>query len=356
MNEIDIIEAVYRDASRPVAQPDNLAIALQDWYQAYPAHNYLQPCVIDGKASLVCQKHLSSVAADAYRALQAICEQYGIYLKEDARVAAIPGAGYGRRKMAVVLTFCMGLMAGPEAASAKQGGHSAGGSLSGSQTHTISQLVKNQTLSDVTRTISAKTGIHFKFNAAVQGDLINQKILATDWKDALDQLLQGYNYSTVQERDEIKTVFITGYKRGIKPGVNAETPDTASSDLGLDAEELPSDGSPEQLFDNRVTLDIEIPIDQLAELAEGGDMSIDLPVGAFSFKQEDMVSAEDGTLSWIGTMEGESSFYRVYIAKTPQGDVVGNVYTPDGAYNIETQDGQTVMVEIDLISPRIAGL
>jgi hypothetical protein len=65
-----------------------------------------------------------------------------------------------------------------------------------------------------------------------------------------------------------------------------------------------------------------------------------------------MVDSEDGTLSWVGTMEGANNIYRLYLAKTQEGDVVGNVYTPEGAYNIETINGQTVLIEIDQVSMR----
>lgn len=350
MNQIEIIEGIYRSAAQPVAQLKNLALALQDWYQAFPANNYLQPCVIDGKASLVCQKQLSNVAMEAYSALKAICEQYGINLKEDAREQNVPpDFVHCRRQMAVVLTFCIGLMAGSEAVSASGKSLSNAASILDAQNHPISQVIKNQTLSEITQNISHQTGIGFKFNVAVQDDLINKKIAAADWNSALHQLLQGYNYTTIQERDVIKTVFITGYKGGEKPVLDEIV---TTADLTMDSEGVIGNSIADEVFDNRTLIDIEIPTDQLAELPEGGDMTVDLPVGAFNIKQENMVDSEDGTLSWIGTMEGENNIYRLYLAKTQEGDVVGNVYTPNGAYNIETIDGQTVMIEIDQVSMR----
>jgi len=355
MNELDIIEGIYRDATQPVARLDNLAIDLQHWYLAFPSNNYLQPCLIDGKASLVCQKQLSKLAPQAYQAIKAICLIYDIYLKEDARSPnENPNIVHCRRKMAVVLTFCVGLMAGSELASAN-GKTFTHASMSGSHVSPetpalrISQVIKNQTLSEVALRISNQTGIHFKFNAAVESDLINKNLVAQDWNNALNQLLVGYNYTIIQERNEIKTVFITGYKGGVKPTLDA-TIDTLPDDLALSTDS--QNDILEETSDNRVLIDIEIPTDQLADLPEGGDMTVDLPVGAFNIKQENMVDSEDGTLSWVGTMEGGNNIYRLYLAKTLEGDVVGNVYTPDGAYNIETINGQTVMIEIDQISMR----
>ncbi|QPK62731.1 hypothetical protein IVG45_18120 [Methylomonas sp. LL1] len=189
----------------------------------------------------------------------------------------------------------------------------------------------------MTRKIAGQTGIQFKFNVAVEDDLINQKLVAQDWNGALTQLLQGYNFTTIQEHNAIKTVLITGYKGGVKPVADTGQRHPVDSDRV----------DPGELFDNRIVVDIDIPIDQLAELPEGGEMMVDLPVGAFNVKQASMLTSEDGSLSWEGTQEGDQTVYQLYLAKTRDGEVVGNVYGPDGLYSIETVNGQLVMVEVD---------
>ena len=350
MNEIAVIEGVYSEATHQVAELEKLTVDLHRWYLLFPNHNYLQPCVIDGKAALICQKQLSTQATEAYQALMAICQKYGIYLKEDAREKSLyPDSVHCRRRVAVVLTFCMGLMMASELASASEKKHLALSAIG--QTEVISQVFKNQPLSHVAQTITAQTGIAFKFNAAVQDDLINKNLAAPDWNGALIQLLQGYNYTTIQQHNQITTVFITGYKGGVKPLVDSGNSQQIPVDTLYDAELMDS-GAQEGVLEGRNSMDIDIPTDQLAELAEGGELVVDLPVGAFNIKQENMVDSEDGTLSWVGTMEGANNIYRLYLAKTQEGDVVGNVYTPDGAYNIETINGQTVLIEIDQVTMR----
>jgi hypothetical protein len=351
MNEIAIIESVYSEATHPVAELEKLTIDLHKWYLLFPNNNYLQPCVIDGKAALVCQKQLSTLAAEAYQALTAICQAYGIYLKEDAREKSLyPDSVHCRRRVAVVLTFCMGLMMASELVNANEKAHSTDTTIG--QTQAITQVIKNQPLSHVAQKITAQSGIAFKFNAAVQDDLINKNLVAHDWNSALVQLLQGYNYTTIQQHNQITTVFITGYEGGVKPVANTETSEQTQVNLAADAQDLMDSGNPDSALDGRISMDIDIPTDQLAELAEGGELVVDLPVGAFNIKQENMVDSEDGTLSWVGTMEGANNIYRLYLAKTQEGDVVGNVYTPEGAYNIETINGQTVLIEIDQVSMR----
>lgn len=337
MNPIKIIEDAYRAADQPVAQLDSLIADLQHWYRTYPSNNYLQPCVIDGKAALVCQKQLSRLVPDAYRTLSLICQQYGINLKEDAR-AQIDHSDFAdnRRKMAVVLTFCLAMASGAQAATV--GGRALSTvSRVEPQTQSVSLAINNQTLSDVARKIASETGIQFKFDVAVENDLINKNLVAQDWNHALVQLLQRYNYTTIQEHHTIKTVLITGYKGGVKPVADTD------ERRPLDSDRV----DPGDLFDNRVAVDIDIPTDLLANLPEGGEMTVDLPMGAFNVKQESMVATEDGSLSWEGMLEADNTVYQLYLTKTLDGEVVGNVYSPDDLYSIETVNGQLVLIEID---------
>lgn len=339
MNPINIIGEIYRVSTQPVAHLRSLATELQYWYQAFPAHNYLQPCIIEGKAALVCQKHLGSTAPQAFRSLKAICTQYGIFLKEDARAEIQSNIVHNRRKLAIVLTFCLTMASSAQANNLNTHAIAAASSLANQP---VSLLINKKTLSDVTLKIAHETGIRFKFNSAVEHDLINAKLDAQDWKGALNQLLENYNYSTIQEGNIIKTVFITGYKGGVKPTTD-ETVNSATA-------------QPASFLENPAIVDINLPTDELANMQEGGDTLVDLPVGTFTVKQESMVALEDGTLSWVGTMNDDNQFYRLYLASTQDGEVIGNVFTPDGAYNIETMDGQTVMVEVNQVSMQVSAM
>lgn len=340
MNPINTIDQVYRVAARPVAQLHSLVTELQHWYQAFSSHNYLQPCVIEGQAALVCKMHLGTTAPQAFRALKAICDQYGIFLKQDSRAEINPSPiAHNRRQLAVVLTFCLTMASAVQATNVNHDAITAAASVANQP---VSLVINKQSLADVTLKISRETGIGFKFNAAVEHDLINIKLHAQNWKGALGQLLDNYNYSTIQEGNTIKTVFITGYKGGVKP--------TTQQDVKL------AEDQPASFLETPAMVDITLPTDELTSLAEGGEMLVDLPVGTFTVKQESMVALEDGTLSWVGTMDDENQFYRFYLASTQDGEVIGNVFTPDGAYNIETIDGQTVMVEVNPVGMQASAM
>ncbi len=348
MKEIHIIEEVYRETDQPIADLQNLTDALAIWFQTFSEHNYLQPCVINGKASIICERQLSSQAPHAFRALKVICAHHGIFLKEDARTPGTDAQyAHCRRRMAVVLTFCIGMMAVSQSAAAKGKTLDNTNPAQQSQRHSVTQTSNRQTLSMLTQSISAKTGIQFKFNAAVGDDVIDNIPNTGVLNSTLSLILDAYNYTVTQDGKTIKTIFITGYKGGVKP-VNEEA---ASINAAVEAETTDSthDGFQQTELQDKILYDVQIPTEELVELPVGSELTVDLPIGSFNIKQENMVDSEDGTLSWVGTMEGQNSIYRLYLAKTQEGDVVGNAYTPNGAYTIETVDGQTVMLEIDQI-------
>ena len=112
MNELLTIERVYKQADTAVDNLSGLVTALERWYQSYPKHNFLHPCVIDGKASLVCQRGLGLLEVNAYAELAEIAASFHIYLKEDVRTADLGHELSNRRRnIGLVLSFCIGMLA-----------------------------------------------------------------------------------------------------------------------------------------------------------------------------------------------------------------------------------------------------
>ncbi len=329
---VDVVEDVYRTAEQPVLHLADFISELRYWYQAFPHCNYLQPCVISGRAALVCQNRLSEVAALAFQTLSAICDQFDIYLKEDSRGQINENCFVReRRRAAVTLAFCLSLALSDGLAAAE----SQPIALVPTAAPAISMVVRNQTLSEITNRISSQSGIRFKFGPEMENDRISNRVAAADWQEALAQLLQGYNYSTIQEQAQIRTVLISGYQGGVKKTVN---------DSGAAYPDLVSD------IDDSLAMLVDIPIEELKNLSPGELAVVNLPVGKFNVNQKSMVSMENGAISWVGIMNPKNQYYRLYLAQTQTGDVIGSVTSPDGSYNIKTIDGQTVMIEADTVS------
>lgn len=108
--KIDNIKQIYGKAF-PQARLPALLEALQVWYYRNPAHNFLHPCVIEGKAALVCRGKLSRNAPASFSALQAIADEFDLYVKEDTRQQTLDCKQPNRRKsLALVLSFYIGML------------------------------------------------------------------------------------------------------------------------------------------------------------------------------------------------------------------------------------------------------
>jgi Metallo-peptidase family M12B Reprolysin-like len=204
------------------------------------------------------------------------------------------------------------------------------------QPHKIYHVVKAKTLAQATDQIANRSGIHFKINAANQSDIINQKLAAEDWKTALSQLLNGYNYTTNTVNGVIKTVIITG-TNGKHDTSNITTVNIQPSNTLPNAYKHFNLGS---------VMPVNLPLAKMNATQVGKKLSLDLPIGQYQVNHDDLVKHADGSSTWMGYLDDEGKGYRVYLSQGEAG-LMGNVYTPDGAYNIETVDGQTYMVDLE---------
>ncbi len=219
------------------------------------------------------------------------------------------------------------------------------------QPHHIYHVVKNKTLQETANQLANRSGITFKINAVLEGDVINRKLAGDDWSAILTQLLQGYNYTAVSDQGVVKTVVITG-RNGSGQGNPAFF---AESELVVVAPDF-SKKIPERYknFKAGSVMNVKLPMAELANIPVGNDLILDLPIGQYKVKHDNLVAHDDGSSTWIGYLDEEGKGYRVYLSQGDAG-VIGNVYTPDGVYNIETVDGQTVVVNLDQSGLQSAG-
>ena len=87
-----------------------LLTSLQRWSHAYPDYDFLHPCLIDGRASLVCQATLSCLSPEAYQGLSNIAGQFGLFLKEDQRQSSKRFSQNRRSRKIWVFGFCLSLV------------------------------------------------------------------------------------------------------------------------------------------------------------------------------------------------------------------------------------------------------
>jgi len=218
--------------------------------------------------------------------------------------------------------------------------------------HNVYHVIQNKTLRDAADQLANRTGITFKINADLENDAITHKIVGDDWNMGLHQLLAGYNHSIIAESGIIKTVVITGRNGS---GLNKSADNSLGTEMIVVAPDY-ANNLPERYknFKPGSVMNVNLPMDQLAEVPIGKTFTLDLPIGQYNVVHDNAVEHADGSSTWIGYLDDEGKGYRVYLSQGDAG-VIGNVFTPDGAYNIETVDGKTVVVDLDKSGLQTAG-
>ncbi len=210
--------------------------------------------------------------------------------------------------------------------------------------HNIYHVIKNKTLLHASDQIARRSGIAFKINAANQKDIINKTLAADDWQTALTQFLAGYNFTTEVDKKTIKTVIITGQN-----GSGNNSPETAA-DKFVDAapNNLAQLAQLPDRYQNHAAgsvMPVNLPMNELSVSQLGEKVTLDLPIGQYTVNHDNAVQHQDGSSTWIGYLDNEGKGYRVYLSQGKAG-VMGNVNTPDGAYDIETVGGKTYLVDL----------
>ncbi|MCQ8130403.1 reprolysin-like metallopeptidase [Methylomonas rivi] len=219
-----------------------------------------------------------------------------------------------------------------------------GAALIKEQPRNVYHVIKNKTLLEATNQLANRSGIVFKISADIERDAVNKKLAADDWGAAIGQLLQDYNFTVETENNNIKTVLVTG-RHGSGNGLkNISVKEDELIVVAPDyAGKIPGKY---KHFNAGSVFNVALPMEQLNNIAVGGELTLDLPIGQYKVKHDNRVEHGDGSSTWVGYLGDEGQGYRIYLSQGEAG-VIGNVYTPDGAYNIETVDGQTVIVDID---------
>lgn len=229
---------------------------------------------------------------------------------------------------------------------------SVNGELIKQQPHAVYHVIKDKTLLETAKLIATRSGMIFEIAAELENDLVTQKLAADNWQEALSQLLQGYNYTTTSNNHTIQKVLITG-RHGNAPETPKLTINTADRVI---VEPNLIDKLPPKYknFAQGSVLNVTLPLDQLREIAVGDRLTFELPIGQFQVNHDNFIEHEDGSATWIGYLNDEGQGYRIYLSQGESG-VIGNIYTPDGAYNIETVDGKTYLVDLEKSGLQSAG-
>jgi hypothetical protein len=208
----------------------------------------------------------------------------------------------------------------------------------------VYHAARGSSLAETLTQVAQRTGITFKINTDLSQDLIQQSIAADNWNTAVKTLLAGYNYSTVAENGNLKTVIIIG--RLNQTGSTAEKSTAASIVDDVIVIETKMKPLPQKYKDFPVgsVTPIVLPIEKMMAVENESSIVLDLPMGQFNVTHENTVNEVDSSKTWVGFLKDEGEGYRVYLSQGTAG-TMGMMTTPDGTYNIETSNEGIYLID-----------
>ncbi len=214
------------------------------------------------------------------------------------------------------------------------------------QPTTVYQVVKNQSLSDALTKVADRSGIEFQINTEIQGVIINEAASSDNWDDAIASLLKGFNFTTIKSGGKISKVIISGYNgNGVTNAVQTAVQTTAAKTILVkpNLKTLPARFA-SMPAGSVYSVDLQSVSATGSKSKRGEKVNFDLPMGQFTVTTEDSVRDADGNSIWSGHLTDEGVGYKVMVSSGKAG-VIGNITTPDGVYNIESEKGSTYLVD-----------
>ena len=205
----------------------------------------------------------------------------------------------------------------------------------------VYQAVHGQALAETLSAIAQRSGITFKINTELSQEVVNQSIAGDNWEQAIKSLLVKFNYITIQQGDQIKTVIITGSKSEAAKTVTAKIDNEDVIVVEPKFAKLPSHY---QAFPAGSVTPVNLPVNAMMNVSDHASINLDLPMGQFNVAHDYTVNEADGSHTWVGYLADEGQGYRVFLSEGPAG-VMGVVTTPDGSYNIESDKQGVYLVD-----------
>ena len=223
--------------------------------------------------------------------------------------------------------------------------------VSGNLGGAVSIKALNRPLGDVMHEIQILSGAEVKIPQDLASDVGLRSVSGDSWQVVVGNLLEGYNYSVVWGKNGLP-LQIAVYSRN----QNAEEPTTVSvaaqdANLASPSEDLliyetSSVNIPQKFhgYNPGSVSPVSLPVDRMKEMALGEKVSLTLPCGQFEVVYDKRFQHGNGDLTWVGYLETSGKAFRVIITLGSHGNQ-GQMMTPDGAYNLDVEEGRTWLVD-----------
>ncbi|MGZ5599416.1 MAG: reprolysin-like metallopeptidase [Methylobacter sp.] len=210
------------------------------------------------------------------------------------------------------------------------------------QPSAVYQAFRGKSLADALQQVAQRSGITFKINTDLGKDIVSQSLAADSWAAAVKSLLADYNYTTIQDKGLIKTVIISG-RNNDAPDI-AKTITASADDIIVIAPKLKTLPEKYRDFPAGSVTAVDLPVNTMMNVKDGSTIALDLPMGQFNVAHDHTVNEDDGSKTWVGHLSDEGEGYRVFLSQGASG-AMGIVTTPDGTYNIESDNSGIYLVD-----------
>ncbi|WP_334181097.1 reprolysin-like metallopeptidase [Methylobacter sp.] len=208
----------------------------------------------------------------------------------------------------------------------------------------VYQAIRGKSLVDTLAQVAQRSGITFKVNTDLGKDVVSQSIAAENWDIAVRSLLVNYNFTAIQDKGAIKTVIISGRNNDGADTVTAKTITAAADDIIVIEPRLKTLPEKYKNFPAGSVTAVDLPVNTMMKVKDGSTIALDLPMGQFNVAHDHTVNEDDGSKTWVGHLSDEGEGYRVFLSQGA-GGAMGIVTTPDGTYNIESDNTGTYLVD-----------
>ncbi|MFZ4700943.1 MAG: hypothetical protein ACOYMG_12915 [Candidatus Methylumidiphilus sp.] len=218
----------------------------------------------------------------------------------------------------------------------------------------VSVTVSNKPLCDLMREIKTRSGAEVKLPPNLSADVVSRSAQGETWQSVMGHLLVGYNYSAVWGKNG-QPLQLTVYGRNqyaegpavsSAPGIQRAV---SSDDLLLYETSAYALPQKYQGLNPGAVTPVSLPVERMREMPLGEKVSLTLPCGQFEVVHENRFQLENGDVTWVGYVEKAGKAFRVVITMGSQGNQ-GQVVTPEGAYNLDVEEGQTWLVDANASS------
>ncbi|MEQ1528488.1 MAG: reprolysin-like metallopeptidase [Methylococcales bacterium] len=212
------------------------------------------------------------------------------------------------------------------------------------QPTTVYQAIKGKPLAEALAQVAQRSGITFKINTDLGKDIVSQTASSDSWNDAVKALLLGYNFTTIEDGNNIKTVIISGRNSdGVSAAPAQANATTAGNIITIEPKKKTLPKKYRDFPADSVTT-INLPVEALLNAKSGTTIALDLPMGQFNAAHTRTVSEDDGSITWVGYLSDEGEGYRIFLSKGAAG-TMGVITTPDGVYHIEADKNDVYLVD-----------